>query len=144
MDTQNYANHRQTVPVFHYGLLPILLLTLIGSLVNLYQSLGDHQRIYSASLIAVLSLCTLVLTLVCRVFALKAQDRAIRAEENLRHFVITGKLLDARLGIRQVIALRFAPDGEFPALAQRAAEEGLAPDVIKQSIKNWKPDTYRV
>ncbi|MGZ8919179.1 MAG: DUF6526 family protein, partial [Methylobacter sp.] len=28
-----------------------------------------------------------------RSFALKAQDRAIRAEENLRHYVLTGKLI---------------------------------------------------
>jgi hypothetical protein len=80
----------------------------------------------------------------CRMYALKAQDRAIRAEENLRHFVLTGKLLDPRIGIQQVIALRFAPDDEFVALASRAAEENLTPDAIKQAVKNWRADTYRV
>ena len=144
MTSQNFANHRQTVPVFHFFLLPILALTLIGSVVNLGKSCGDHQRIYSASLIVVLALATLLLSLLSRMFALKAQDRAIRAEENLRHFVLTGKLLDARIGIRQVIALRFAPDEEFVALARRAAEESLAPDAIKQAVKNWRADTYRV
>jgi hypothetical protein len=79
-----------------------------------------------------------------RVFALKAQDRAIRAEENLRHFAITGKLLDARLTVRQVVGLRFASDGEFVALAQRAAAENLTQDAIKRAIKTWRPDTYRV
>jgi len=77
-------------------------------------------------------------------FALKAQDRAIRAEENLRHFVMTGKLLDPRLDIRQVIALRFASDGEFVALAERAAKEAMTPDAIKQAVKNWRADQYRV
>ena len=77
-------------------------------------------------------------------YALKAQDRAIRAEENLRHFVLTGKLLDPRIEIRQVIALRFAPDEEFVALAGRAAEESLTPDAIKQAVKNWRADEYRV
>jgi hypothetical protein len=109
---QNYSNHRQTVPAFHFFLLPVLLLTLIGSLVNLYKSWGDHERFYSAALIVVLSFCVLLAALLSRMFALKAQDRAIRAEENLRHFVLTGKLLDARLSIRQVIALRFAVDSE--------------------------------
>lgn len=143
MTTQNYANHRQFVPLYHGVLFTILVLTLIGSVVNLYRSAGDHQRLYSASLIVVLSLAALMLFFFCRIFALKAQDRAIRAEENLRHFAMTGKLLDPRIGIRQVIALRFASDGEFLALAGRAAEEKMEPDAIKQAIKAWRADTYR-
>jgi hypothetical protein len=142
--TQNYANHRQTVPGFHIVLLGILFLTLIGSIVNLVKSLDDHQRLYSASLIVVLDITSLMLWYFTRTFSLKAQDRAIRAEENLRHFSMTGKLLDARLKIGQVIALRFASDGEFVALAKKAADEGMAPKDIKQSIKDWRADTYRV
>ena len=144
METQNYANHRQTVPVFHYFLFPLLVLTFIGSCVNLYSSWGDHTRLYSASLIVVLSFCVLLLMFLCRMFAVKAQDRAIRVEENLRHFVLTGKLLDSRLTIRQVIALRFASDEEFVALAQEVAEKNLAADAIKQAVRKWKADTYRV
>src|SRR5215204_6000051 len=127
MATQNYANHRQLVPLFHGVLFGIILLTLIGSVVNLVQSLGDHQRLYSASLIVAICLALVPLFFFTRIFALKAQDRAIRAEENLRHLAMTGKLLDARLGTRQVVALRFASDGEFVALAQRAAQEGTEP-----------------
>jgi hypothetical protein len=130
--------------MFHWVLLPLLVLTLIGTGVNLYRSWGDHSRLYSASLIAVLTFCVLILTFLCRIFALKAQDRAIRAEQNLRHFVLTGKLLDPRLAIRQVVALRFASDDEFVALAQDAAEKNLAPDAIKQAVKKWRADTYRV
>ena len=144
MDTQSYANHRQFVPMFHRVLVPVLALTVIGSLVNLYLSLGDHQRLYSASLIAVLSMGILTLALLSRIFALKAQDRAIRAEENLRHFVLTGKLPDPRLTVRQIVALRFAPDNEFVALARRAADDNLAPDAIKREVKQWRPDTHRV
>jgi len=144
METQTYANHRRFVPLYHGVLFFLLLATLIGSVVNLYQSLGDHQRLYSASLIVVLVICVLMLFFFCRIFALKAQDRAIRAEENLRHFVLTGKLLDAKLGVLQIVALRFAPDTEFVALARRAADENMAPDAIKRAIKQWKPDTYRV
>jgi hypothetical protein len=142
--TQNYSNHRQIVPVFHQVLLPVLFLTLIGSAVNLVQSWGDHQRLYSASLLVALSLCVLVLAVLARVFALKAQDRAIRAEEGLRYFALTGKLLDHRLGTRQVVALRFAPDGELAGLSRRAAEESLSADAIKKAIKEWRADTYRV
>ena len=144
MTTQNYANHRQFVPVFHGVLFLLIVLTLIGSCVNLYQSWGDHERIYSASLIVVLCVCALMLFFFLRVFAMKVQDRAIRAEENLRHFALTGKLLDPRITIRQVVALRFAPDAEFVPLARRAGEESLAPDAIKRAIKIWRVDNDRV
>jgi hypothetical protein len=125
-------------------LFPLLVATLVGSCVNLYKSLGDHQRIYSASLILALTVCTVLLFFLTRIFALKAQDRAIRAEENLRHLALTGKLLDPRLSIRQIIGLRFAPDAEFLELARRAADENLSEDDIKRAIKDWKADTYRV
>lgn len=144
MPTQNYANHTRLHPVFHRVLLPVLFLTIIGAGVNLVKSLDDHQRLYSASLILVLSICLFLLAILARVFALMAQDRAIRADENLRHFVLTGKLPDARLTVKQMVALRFASDSEFPALAARAAAESLAPGAIKQAIKNWRADEYRV
>jgi hypothetical protein len=143
LETQNYSNHRQVVFSYHRVLFPVLLLTLIGALVNLYQSIGDHQRLYSASLILVLTICLIAMSLFARIFALKAQDRAIRAEENLRHFVLTGKLLDPRLSVRQIIGLRFASDGEFASLAQRAANEGLSPDDIKKAVRDWRADTHR-
>jgi hypothetical protein len=57
---------------------------------------------------------------------------------------LTGKLLDPRLTIRQIIGLRFASDDEFVALAQAAADKNLAADAIKQAVKKWRSDTYRV
>lgn len=144
METQNYSNHRRFIPVFHFVLFGVIVLSLVGSFVNLYQSIGDHHRVYSASLIVVIMFCLLLLFFFCRVFPLKAQDRAIRAEENLRHYVLTGKLLDLRLTVRQIIGLRFASDEEFVALARRAVEENLSEEDIKKAIKNWRSDTYRV
>ncbi len=144
MKLQTYENHKQFVPMFHAVLFGILVLTLVGSLVNFFKSVGDHQRFYSASLIVVLDIALLMLFFFCRIFALKAQDRAIRAEENLRHFALTGKLLDPRLTIRQVIGLRFASDAEFVELAARAVQENLSEDAIKRAVKSWRADTYRV
>jgi hypothetical protein len=92
----------------------------------------------------VLEIVALLLAYFCRTFALKAQDRAIRAEENLRHFVLAGKLLDSRLSVHQIVALRFASDPEFAELAARAAEQNLPSKAIKQAIKNWRADYYRV
>ena len=143
MSEQNYSNHVRRTPVFGVALL-LLMVTAVGAVVNLYQSWGDHQRLYSASLILVLSCCTVVVAGAARRFPLKAQDRAIRAEENLRHYVLTGKLLDPRLKPLQIVALRFAADEEFVELARRAAEKGMPPDEIKRAIKSWRPDDHRV
>ncbi len=144
MKEQSYANHARLDTGYHFVLAPVLMLTCIGSLVNLWKSLGDHQRLYSASLIAVLAFCAFFIAGYARIYALKAQDRAIRAEEHLRHFVLTGRLLDPRLGVKQIVALRFASDEEFVDLARRAAEQNMEPDAIKRAIKNWRPDHYRV
>jgi hypothetical protein len=144
METQNYANHTKLVPMFHQVLLPVILATFIGSLVNLYLSWGDHSRLYNAALITVLTLAVAILAIFSRTFALKAQDRAIRAEENLRHSAAAGKLLDPRLTVKQIVALRFASDAELAELSRRAADQSLAPDAIKQAIKTWRPDHDRL
>lgn len=142
MPEQNLENHAQRVPGF-LAVGFVIFLTFIGAGVNLYQSVGDHQRLYSAALILVLTVCLFLVAFFGRTFALKAQDRAIRAEENLRHFVLTGKLLDGRLQPLQIVALRFASDGEFVELARQAAEKGTAPLEIKKAIKHWRADFYR-
>lgn len=141
---QNYANHARYVPMYHLVLFGLLLITFIGSLVNLAKSLGDHQRLYSAALLVAVSVILFFLFYFARSFALKAQDRAIRAEESLRFLVLTGKLPDPRLTIRQLIGLRFASDGELAELAGRAAAENLSEDQIKRAVTSWKSDDYRV
>ena len=140
---QSYKNHAQIVFLYHRVLTLLLLLILIGSIVNLTKSWGDSTRFYSASLIVALTIATVLLFVFVRVFPLKAQDRAIRSEEQLRHYVLTGKLLDSRLTMRQIVALRFASDAELPALAQRATDQSMSPDAIKRDVKQWRADTYR-
>lgn len=142
MSTQNYKNHTRIVPSYHgLTLLPLLAL-LIGSIMNLVNS--DESNDYSAWLLVLVSLILLSMFFHARGFGLKAQDRAIRAEENLRHLALTGKLLDSRLNIRQVVALRFASDEEFPSLAQKAADGNLSNKEIKKQIVKWREDHHRV
>jgi hypothetical protein len=143
MKDQNYANHHRYVPMYHFVLSGLIIATIIGSLVNLFSSLGNHDRIYSASLIVVLSLVALLLFWYSRQFALRAQDRAIRAEENFRHYILTGKPLDSRLTLRQIVGLRFASDEEFPELARRAVAETMPEDNIKRAVKHWRADHHR-
>ncbi len=79
-----------------------------------------------------------------RTLALKAQDRAIRAEEKLQYFILTGKAMPDKITTRQIIGLSFASDYEFVALVDRVLNENLSEKEIKKAINNWKPDTYRV
>jgi hypothetical protein len=141
---QDFSNHRQFVPGYHYITLVLILISLIGSVVNLSNSFSDHSNLYSASLIVLMNIILGLLAFYARSFALRAQNRAIRAEENLRHFVLTGKLLDPALRIGQIVALRFAADTEFVALAAKAAREEMSASDIKKSISNWKGDYHRV
>ena len=142
MAEQSYERHTKRVPIF-LALFGLLALTLIGSVANLFSS-SDHLGLHDAVLIIALCLAVLVLMFVSRIFALKAQDRAIRAEEKLRHFILTGKPIDPRLTMQQIIGLRFAQDAEFPELARRAAEENLSLDAIKRAVKNWRADHDRL
>ena len=144
MEEQSYAKHTQIVPLYHMVLFGLIVVAFIGSLYNFYKHMFvSGQRITDALLI-ILTLALGMVFFFSRVFPLKAQDRAIRAEENLRHFAMTGKLLDPRLNIKQIIGIRFASDGEFVELARKAADESLSMDAIKKSVKNWRADTYRV
>jgi len=144
MSTQNFKNHSQYVPVFHFVLIPLVILCFAGSIWNLKNALHVGHGRLPATLLFLLSDVMLAFLFIARGFALKAQDRAIRAEENLRHFALSGKLHDPRLKTAQIIALRFAPDEEFLSLSARAAKENLKGSDIKKEIKNWKADHYRV
>jgi hypothetical protein len=139
--TQNYRNHRRYVLLYHGLTLVAILALLIGSLVNLMHSSRDN--LYSASLLVLIAFILGLLYVFVRRFPLKVQDRAIRAEENLRHFMLTGKPLDEQLTMRQIIALRYASDEEFVRLARRAVDEALNNDEIKKEIRNWRPDHCR-
>jgi hypothetical protein len=140
--TQDYKTHRRLVPGFH-GLGYLLAFTVLGGGIA-YACYDCPQHVIPGLLSTATGMSLLVLLWFSRSFALKAQDRAIRAEENFRHFILTGKPLDSRLRPSQIVALRFAPDAEFPALADRAAQEGLKNDAIKRLIQNWRGDFYRV
>ena len=79
-----------------------------------------------------------------RTYALQVQDRVIRTEEQFRYYRLTGKDLDGRLSLKQIIALRFAPDEEFPVLVERTLAENLTPNEIKKAVQNWRADHHRV
>ena len=138
MKEQNYKNHPRFVPLFHFVMLGILIVLLALSVINLLKGIS-----LSSVMFLLIAITSLIGFAMIRTFPLAVQDRAIRAEENLRYFVLTGKLLDNRLTIQQIIALRFAPDDEFLELTERAIKEGLSNKEIKKAILKWKADHHR-
>ncbi len=142
MPDQNFKNHGRYIFLWHIITALAIIFALVGSIITFIHSDGNLR--HASIMLIIISLITGSLFWYARAFALRAQDRAIRAEENLRHFILSGKPLDSRLRLSQIIALRFASDAEFIALAKKAAEENLGSKEIKQSITNWKADYNRV
>lgn len=144
MEEQNFKNHGRMVPLFHYVAFSAILFSFVVGVIYFVKTLlNESGRVHA---LAIVALCVAVILALwfARSFALKAQDRAIRAEENLRYFAITGNLLDTKLRMSQIVALRFAPNNEFVDLAHRAVEENLSVKEIKMAIKHWKADYNRV
>ena len=145
MTTQNYQNHStlKSLTRTHTLFFATVIILNLASFVNLVYAIMVANGRVSALLFLLISCVFVISYFLFRSFSLKAQDRAIRAEENLRHFVLTGKLLDSRLTLSQIIALRFANDEQFVALAEKAVKENLSNKNIKMTVTNWRADYHR-
>ncbi len=144
MTEQNYRNHSRLTLPYHGVLFMLVLAAIACSIIFLNKTNNGGGELLLPIILLILSLALFILMFLARGFALKAQDRAIRAEENLRYFANTGNLLDPSLTVKQIVALRFAPNNEFVDLVERAVKEKLAAKDIKQAIQNWRGDNYRV
>ena len=139
---QTFANHVKIDPPFHYFVLPVFAISWIISVVLAVRHPG-----FLHFWIVIFNSALIVAVIRGRQYALKVQDRVIRLEERLR---LAALLPDsqrpqvAKLSEGQLIALRFAPDAEVPALVERTLSANLAPADIKKAIKNWRPDYWRV
>ena len=140
---QNYDNHVKFVPAFHYVAVPLLMVNLIYS---------GYVAVTSFSLDSVMALllavALMIVAFLARIFALGAQDRVIRLEERLRlHELLPPDQKDtiAKLTTAQLIALRFASNGEVPDLVAAVTAEGIqSRKEIKKRVKNWRADHQRV
>jgi hypothetical protein len=146
MDNQNFQNHKKfriLTPNQYiiYGSILCLNILAIGNLIHALMT--NSGKVYSL-LFFLTGFALLSVYFFMRFLTIKLQDRIIRTEENLRHFVLAGKLLDKNLKINQIIALRFAPDGEFIGLAERAVKENLSSSDIKKAIHDWRADNSRI
>ncbi len=140
---QNFANHTQKLPKLYAAAGLVLAVHFAWAIWKLYKI-----PTFDGALAVATALAILVIGLYARTNAQIVQNRMIRLEERLRLANILPADLKARIGelsTSQLIALRFASDGEVTELTR----EVLAGDIqdrklIKAKIQNWRADFLRV
>jgi hypothetical protein len=139
---QTYANHAKFDPLYHFVLSPLVLVLVIGAIrAALIEGTGEAWWRVGMAVAMFLIVAKL------RLYSLRVQDRVIRLEERLRLQSVLPESLRGRvteLTPASLIALRFASDQELPALVERVLLEKPASKEIKASIRDWRPDYFRI
>ncbi len=141
-EPQNFKSHARFDPLYHFFLTLIFLANLVVSIVYAVH----HFCFYSVWLV-VLSLAAFVALFRLRTYPLKVQDRVIRLEERLRLQALAPPEWHTqiyRLTEDQLIGLRFAAADEVVELAKQALEHNWNRKQIKERIKDWRADNWRV
>lgn len=142
MPQQTYKNHARLDPWFHVFLFAAVVAGIAEAVIRLWKEPGFWGVIHLLYALAALVAVTLI-----RVYALRVQDRVIRLEERLRMQAVLPDSLRPRINdltVRQLVALRFAPDSELAGLVEQALTSNLGAQEIKKSIRAWRADTHRV
>lgn len=138
LPVQSYANHvrrpRTWSAAFLFAVIALALL------------LVEVVREPSAQGVALALLGVAVILAISaqRMVAVRLQDRIIRMEMRLRLSALGRTTELQRLTLGQLVALRFASDGELPALVERTLAENLTADAIKRAVRDWQADLVRV
>jgi Family of unknown function (DUF6526) len=142
-ETQNYQNHTRWFPLVHFVITPLLFANLIWQIIRFSQ-----EKTFDRAEMLVMAVVFMLMSLASRLQALRAQDRVIRLEEQLRfQRVLPSDLAQkaSNLKTSQMIALRFAADEELPELVQKTLSgEFQTTKEIKLAVKNWRGDYLRV
>jgi len=139
---QSLKNHGRLDPPYHFVLTTVLAVNLFIVLCFTYKNPN-----YFTAWLVILSIAVFIPVAKLRSYPLKVQDRVIRLEERIRLQALAPAEWHAqiyRLTEDQLIALRFAADEEVVELAKQALEENLTRKQIKERIKVWRPDDWRV
>lgn len=143
MTQQTLANHTRWHPLFHFFVLPVMLINLIWAGVRFFTNPG-----LDAGWWIVVSAALALLMAFVRTNPLKAQDRIIRLEEKIRYRELLPRDVLQRveaLRVDQIVALRFASDDELEGLVQAVLSGQLSePREIKRTIRSWRSDTFRI
>jgi hypothetical protein len=139
---QGLKNHGRLDPQYHFVSTAVLMVNLFIMLCYAWQNLT-----YFTAWLVILSIAVFIPFLKIRSYPLKVQDRVIRLEERIRLQALAPQEWHAqiyKLTEDQLIALRFASDDEVVELAKQALEGNLDRKQIKERIKVWRADDFRV
>ena len=146
---QSLKKHARLDPPFHLILFTALVVNLVVALdfaYQLHRAGLEHWLVYAEWLV-ILSIVVFIPVLRIRTYPLKVQDRVIRLEEQLRLQALAPAEWHTqiyKLSEDQLIGLRFASDDEVVELAKQALEHKLNRKQIKERIKEWRPDNWRI
>ena len=139
---QSYKKHARWLPLFHFFVMPALLVNVVMALWGLVLSPGIWT-LWSV----VFAIALLGLGFLSRIQALTVQDRVIRLEMRLKLRQLLPPDLQPRINDlthRQLVALRFASDEELVDLVREVLAGRLASSKeIKMRVKSWQPDWLR-
>ena len=140
--SQNLSKHTRWDPPFHFFVLPVFFITLVGVIIHVFR----RPSIHSAWMIVVM-LAAIIAVFKIRLYSLKVQDRVIRLEMRLRMQQMLPADLCERamaLTVPQLVALRFASDAELADLVRDVlAGKLLTQKAIKERVRTWAPDYLR-
>jgi hypothetical protein len=139
---QDLKHHARFDPPYHFFLTFVSVGTVIVTVIYMVHDFG-----FRSAWLVLVSLAAFIALFKMRLYPLKVQDRVIRLEERMRLQALAPSEWHSqiyRLSEDQLIGLRFAADDEVVELAKQALEHNLNRKQIKQRIKNWRPDYWRV
>ena len=144
---QNLQNHAKVDPPFHYFLAPASLLLFAGAIYYAVQNGFSGFQGFKSAEFLLAAVAAIIAVFKIRLYALKVQDRVIRLEERLRLQQLLSEPLRSRIGELkegQLIALRFASDGEVTPVVEKTLAGNLDSKAIKQLVRSWRADDWRV
>jgi hypothetical protein len=139
---QDYKRHARWLPLFHFFVIPMLLVNTILAAWRLIQAPA-----FGTAYNVVFAIALLGLGFLSRTQALTVQDRLIRLEMRLKLARLLPPDLQPRINDlthRQMVALRFASDAELPDLIREVLAGKLTTSKeIKMRVKSWQADWLR-
>ena len=140
---QSYETHVRRLPLPYLAVAAVLSLHIVimtARFVMHPSALGLWQVIVALALGG--------LAWIVRTNSIVVQNRVIRLEERLRLERLLPEDLRPRIGelsLAQLVALRFASDGELAGLTRAVLDENLTDrDAIKRRVREWRADHLRV
>ena len=139
-EMQTHSTHRRYYPLYHFVVLPLVLLNVVVRVVYAFRHAGARMVWWEVIFAVTLALFAWV----ARVMALRVQDRVIAFEETIRLTNCLGDDIKHRvheLSASELIALRFCDNAEVDELTRVVLEGELrGRENIKRRIRKWRPD----